>query len=217
MSDQPLQGPTAYDSLIERLRASSAASSNGDPLAASADALIAVLKFLASDQQLRGEAAGALTPLFRLLLAVQDTLQGAKPRLFFERPNSGRMGAPTWTAASTVLRPNVVMAYYALTEATIPKETAARAIESALRQNRIKQPNGKPITARQIIRWARELRGKSPEGSDWAFDYAVHDLQANFPSAAQASSGPPDNPQCYVEVVVRLFIDQLRIAGFSNF
>src|SRR5262249_8258947 len=146
-----------YEALIERLSEIQRRTAAGeiDELTASHDGLCAVIGFLHAD--VRVAEREAARPLNQLQFAVFDRLRGAKPKLLFgPRDRKGAKGAPTYTSA-VVLRSIVNVAFFVLLEGGgMSKVEAARWLALELAHYGIKQPNGKAITARAIIRWSAE-------------------------------------------------------------
>lgn len=180
VADDPAVLREALQMLIEDLLGklqANAEKMDDDPLAAAASALDCVIRFLGDADRLFGQDADsdAVTPLWRLSSALRDLSRGAKPPLLFDRRRAAVRGAPTKTAENLTLRPIVLVAYEMLTRTAIgtkgvfPPDAAARELESMLSRERITHRDGKPITARQIVRWSQELGGKSPTGSDAAY------------------------------------------------
>jgi hypothetical protein len=188
-----------------------------DDLTASFEALNAVLQFLLADATLVENKA--VRSLFRLWFAIYELQRGAKPKLLFEPTfHPGRkkhVGAPTITSA-VLLRGYVVVATLLLLESGMAREEAARWLAAELGRNGIKQPNGKPITEKVILRWRHELGGKAPKGSDQMFAMIVQGIQQEAQDelirGAPSGNAPFDPPQAHS--LSRVLIKRLRLTGF---
>ena len=209
MSGHPDAG--LYEALIEKLLhvQQRASSSKIDALTASFEALAGVLDFLKADARIvESEAA---RPLYHLLLAINDRIQGAKPKLFFDLPERPD-GAPSYTSA-VVLRTLVNAAFLPLCEVGMSSAEAGKWLAAELRLSGIKQPNGQAVDPRAVARWGAELGGKSPKGSDQAFGMFVHGAQsATEARQTPADSAPLDRQQA--KEFARVMIKLMRIAGF---
>src|SRR5262249_18714754 len=152
--------------------------------------------------------------LSRLQLAVNDRIAGAKPTLFFDRPErKGTRGAPSHTSA-IVLRALVVAAFLALRAGGWSEEEAGDLLEAELKRSGIKQSSGRAISARAIVRWREELGGKSVKGSDQVFGMLVHGMQFKMQEMGQQlahSDTPVDRPRA--RAVSQFLVKCMRIAG----
>jgi hypothetical protein len=179
-----------YETLIEKLSKieQRAAAGEIDALNASHDALCAVIGFLHADVRV-GEREAA-RPLNQLQFAIFDRLRGAKPKLLFgPRDRKGATGAPTYTSA-VVLRSVVNVGFFVLHKyGGMSKDEAAKWLAPELARYRVKQPNGKAITERAIIRWGAERGGKSLKGSDKVFALLIQDRLRPL-----LEKLPPDTP-----------------------
>jgi hypothetical protein len=199
-----------YEELIERLldlqRRELA------PLDASFGALGAVLRFLGRDARLF--ESEATKPLFRLLFAILDRTQGAKPKLFFDTPTRPDQSAKPTHTSSIILRAIVNTAYLSLLEAGMSQQEASKRLAQELKRAGIKQSNGRAIEAKVIARWRAELGGKAPQGSDEALSMFVWDwlpsLRERYP---QEPSDAPLTPQ-QAKSAAAVFIKFLKISGF---
>jgi len=206
-----------YDVLIEQLSEIERRTACGeiDALAASYYALCYAIQFLIMDARILEREA--TRPLSRLALAVLDRVRGGRPKLLFDpRERNGAKGAPSYTSA-TLLRALVNSAFLALRHhGGMSKEAAGAWVEKELKRNGIKQPNGKAISARAIIRWGAELGGKSLQGSDEVFAWFVHDARRVMLEKVGWMQPPPDSQpdrrgaKKGARVIVRL----LRVGGF---
>jgi hypothetical protein len=207
MSGQP--DAIQYEELVEKLlelerRASSL---EMDALTASYYALSAVIGFLHDDARILER--GAARSLGRLLFAVLDRIQGARPKLLFGP--RGAKGAPSHTSA-VVLRVLVNAAFLTLREGGMSKEKAANWLAKELKRGGIKQPTGKEISASEIIRWHAELGAKSLKGSDEALAWFIHGAQRTFEKAGGASETSFGWPEA--QSAARVFIRLLWNVGF---
>jgi hypothetical protein len=205
-----------YEALIEQLTEIErrAAAKETDALTASRESLGAVIGFLHEDA--RVPEREATRPLLRLMFAVADRLRGAKPKLLFDpRDTEGEKGAPTYTSAAT-LRGYVNAAFLLLLEGGMSKQEAGNWLAAELERSGIKQPNEKAITAKTIIRWRAERGGKSLKGSDEAFEWIVHGTLRTMLERSGLPQLPPVEPpdRRGAQLAARIFIRQLRIAGF---
>jgi hypothetical protein len=199
-----------YEALIERLSEIQRRTAAGetDGLTASHEQLRAVIGFLHTDVRV-GECE-ATRPLNQLQFAVFDLLRGAKPKLLFSpRDRKGAKGAPTVKSA-VVLRSIVNVAFFVLHEyGGMSKDEAATWLASELARYGIKQPNGKAITARAIIRWGAERGGKSLKGSDEVFTLFIQDRLRPLLEYL-----PPDTPIRRAQVAAGVFVSIGRLCGF---
>jgi hypothetical protein len=213
MSDRP--DAESYETLINNLLdvQQRASASNIDALTASFEALGAVLTFLNKDSRIFDSEA--TSQLSRLMIAVHDRAQGAKPKLFFDPPDrKGAKGAPSYTSA-IILRALVTAAFVTLCEVGMSKEEASRWLAAELKRSGINQPNGHAPGARAIARWRAELGGKSLKGSDQVFGMFVHGAQRAMLEAGQQQlhiDAPLD--RLGAQAISKLLIKLLRIAGF---
>src|SRR5262249_54381771 len=185
-----------------------------DALTASYDALCAVIGFLHEDA--RVPEREATRSLNRLMLALLDRLQRAKPKLLFDaRDQEGRNGPPSYTSA-VILRGYVNAAFIPLLEAGMSKQEAGNWLAFELARNGIRQPNGEEITASQIIRWRAERRAKSLKGSDEAFEWVVQGALRTMLERAGATQLPPTEPidRIGAQLGAQMFIHALRRCGF---
>jgi hypothetical protein len=201
--------PQQYQMLVKELLNLQRRESLVDALTASIDALAAVVRFLNTDDRLA--LCEATRALGRLLLALHDRRQGAKPKLFFDEPHRwGAKGPPSYTS-SMILRAIVNAAFFSLLEAGIEQQEASRWLAAQLKRAGIKQPNGKFIDAKAIERWRAERGGKSLKGSDSALAMYYlpikHQLQTEYPPK-------PSDPPRKGKTIAAAFIKLLRIAGF---
>jgi hypothetical protein len=202
--------PAHYEALVRELLDLQRREMSLDALTASIDALAAVFRFLNADDRLAlSEATKALG---RLLLALHDRRQGAKPKLFFDAPDRrGAKGPPSYTS-SMMLRAIVNAAFLNLLEAGISQKEASRWLEAKLKSAGIKQRNGKVIDAGEIERWRAERGGQSLRGSDQTlaeyFLPIMRQLQVEYPQ--EHSDASPRKARTTAAV----FIKWLRIAGF---
>jgi hypothetical protein len=204
-----------YEALVEQLseieRRNAAKEIN--ELKASFDALCAVISFLNGDARVLDREA--TRPLSRLMRAVHDWTQGAKPRLLFDpRNRKVAKGAPIGTTA-IILRAQVNLAFGILLKGGMPKEEAAHWLEAELKRSGIEHPNGKAIIAKEITRWSAERGGKSLKESDKVFATIVSDSARGVrerAGSAGLSSQPLDRPR--LQRVARGLILRLKIAGF---
>jgi hypothetical protein len=199
-----------YEALIEHLSEIQRRTAAGeiDELTASHDELCAVIGFLHADVRV-GEREAA-RPLNQLQFAIFDRLRGAKPKLLFgPRDRKGAKGAPTVTSA-VVLRGIVNVAFFVLHEGGgMSKDEAAKRLASELARYRIKQPNGKAITAHAIIRWSAERGGKSLKGSDEVFALLIQDRLRPL-----LEKLPPDAPIRRAQKAAGIVICIARLCGF---
>jgi hypothetical protein len=211
MSGQP--DAIQYEKLVEKLLEldQRGSSSEMDALTTSYYALSAVIGFLLDDARIRER--GATRSLGRLLFAVLDRTQGARPKLLFGP--RGAKGAPSHTSA-VPLRILVNASFLTLCEGGMSKEKAANWLAAELKRNGIKQPTGKEISAREIIRWRAEMGAKSLKGSDEAFAWFVHGAQRAMlekAGAVQLSETSLDQLQA-AQLAARVFIRLLWVVGF---
>jgi integrase len=196
-----------YEALIEKL-IDIEQRAEIDPLSASCEALCEVIEFLAADKRARERET--TRSLVRLALAVFDRLQGARPRLLFDARGK-KSGAPISTSA-TFLRAPVNAAFHTLRKAGMSREEAGKLVAKELDLNGIKQPNGKEIAARVVMRWGGELRGKSPTGSDEFFARYLHGVMLVNGGQAPQDDAPLDRETA--KAAARLFVRGLRLQGF---
>jgi hypothetical protein len=212
MGGQPDAGK--YEALVEQLLEIERRTSSLeiDDLTSSFEALNAVLDFLSDPQLVEREAT---RPLWRLMFALHDRMQGAKPKLFFETPDRKvAKGAPSYTSA-VILRSLVNSAFLSLREGGLSKEEASTWLAAELDQSGITQPNGRAVDARTIVRWRAELGGKSPKGSDWVFEKFVQGAPRAFEKAGYQHSqagAPLDPPKA--KMVAQHLVKLIRAAGF---
>ena len=175
--------------------------------------LTAVIGFLNTDNRLVENEA--TTSLGRLRLALLDRLRGAKPKLLFDKPNRmGAEGAPSHTS-SALLRARVNAAYLSLCESGMSQQEASGWVAAELKRCGIKQPNGRTVDPRTIVRWRAEMGGKSPKGSDEAF--ATHVLGAQSSLRQMYAEPQSDDKRLtprQAKAAAAVFIKTLRIAGF---
>jgi hypothetical protein len=205
--------PARYDALIERLLDLQRRDPPLHPLSASFEALNAVLAFLYPDPRLF--ESEATKPLGRLLLALADRSRGAKPKLFFDAPDRmGSGGPPSYTSA-VILRAIINVSFSILRKAGVSQQEASGWLASRLKRSGIKQPSGRAIDARTIVRWRGELGGKSLKGSDEEFVKFVTGVPRSLLEAYPnlQSSDAPLTPQD-AKTAAEEFIKLLRIAGF---
>jgi hypothetical protein len=210
MSGQP--DAAKYEALVERLldieRCVSAAEI--DPLTSSIQALEAILAFLCVDTRIIG--GEGTRSLGRLLLALHDRVQGAKPKLFFQTPDrKGRKGAPSYTSA-IFLRSVVNYAFIPLLKSGLSNEEASEWLAAELKQSGINQPNGRAVDARTIVRWRAELGGKSLTGSDRFFGEFVQGAQRTLHEAGFKPDEPLDARRA--KVAAQVSVKLLKAAGF---
>jgi hypothetical protein len=157
-----------YDVLIEQLSEIErrTAAREIDALTASHDALCAVINFLHQDERVLEHEA--TRPLCRLMLAIGDRRQGAKPKLLGLVDRKGRRGPPTGRSV-ILLRARLNIVFRVLLDGGMPKKEAAQWLAAELKRSGVKQPNERAIDAREIIRWHAELGGKSMKGTDKFF------------------------------------------------
>jgi hypothetical protein len=188
-----------YDELVASLLAieQRVSESKLDHLSASFEALSAVIGFLNADPMVvKAEATRAL---FRLYFAIYDLQRGANPKLLCEPTfHDGReehVGAPTLTSV-VLVRAHVAAAVLLLCESGMSRNDAARWLTAELDRSKIRQPNGKPINARLVLRWRDELNGKAPKGSDQVFRLIVDGMRRQVQDAqlAQPLSDAPFGP-----------------------
>jgi hypothetical protein len=204
---------TRYEELVKYLLDLKQPEPLLDPLNESFAAITAVLHFLNADARLvQNEAT---KPLGRLQLALLDRLQGAKPKLLFDKPNRmGAEGAPSHTS-SALLRARVNAAYLSLCESGMSQQEASGWVAAELKRCGIKQPNGRTVDPRTIARWRAEMGGKSPKGSDEAF--ATHVLGAQSSLRQMYPEPQSDDKRLtprQAKAAAAVFIKTLRIAGF---
>ena len=205
--------PARYDALIERLLDLQRRDPPLHPLSASFEALNAVLAFLYPDPRLF--ESEATKPLGRLLLALADRSRGAKPKLFFDAPDRmGSGGPPSYTSA-VILRAIINVSFSILRKAGVSQQEASGWLASRLKRSGIKQPSGRAIDARTIVRWRSELRGKSLKGSDEAFAKFVAGVPRSLLEAYPnlQSGAAPLTPQ-EAKSAAEVFMKLLKIAGF---
>ena len=204
-----------YETLVERLSEIErrASTSELDHLAASFEALNAVITYLGADPRI--VERGATRSLGRLRFALHDRMLGAKPKLFFEPPDrKGAQGAPSYTSA-VVLRPLVISAFLSLRNGGLSKEEASRWLAAELKESGVIQPNGRAVNARTIVRWHTELGGKSPKGSDWVFGEFIKGAQRALEKAGyQHTQANAPFGSSEAEIVAQCLIKLLRAAGF---
>lgn len=148
--------------LTDLLRATEAAETGEDELAVVLRCVVSLIRFLEGDLTIKG--TGIVRPLGRLAIALRDLGRGARPPLFFDRPdrNVGRPKDITIEAA----RGHIAAAASFLIEQGEAAAAAADFIAATLRELHINYRNGKPISARQILRWRHETGGPSPERAE---------------------------------------------------
>jgi hypothetical protein len=208
MGGQPDAGE--YEELIAKL----SRLEERDALTASYYALCWVIQFLSADARITEREV--TRPLNRLAYAVLDRVQGGRPKLLFDPPDrNGAKGAPSYTSAA-VLRALVNAAFLTLRKGGMSKEEAGNWLAAELEHSGVKQPNGKAITAKAIMRWRAELGANSLKGSDEAFGMFVHGGQRAMLEKAGQTQPPPDTSldRQEAQIAAREFIKLLRISGF---
>jgi hypothetical protein len=208
MGGQPDAGE--YEELIAKL----SRLEQRDALTASFYALSWVIQFLHVDARVTEREY--TRPLCRLAHAILDRVQGGRPKLLFDPPDrNGAKGAPSYTSAA-VLRALVNAAFLTLREGGMSNEEAGNWLAAELEHSGVKQPNGKAITAKTIIRWRQELGAKSPKGSDEAFGMFVHGGQCAMLEKAGQTQPSPDTSldRQGSQIAARHYIKMLRIDGF---
>jgi hypothetical protein len=209
---------TRYQELIETLFDIERRTSTADisPLAASYESLSAVIGFLYADPEVVERESAR--PLYRLMIAIYDTMRGAKPKLLFEpASHPGRedhKGAPTHLFVN-LLRGHVVAAFLLLRESGMSSVEAGKWLAAELKRSAVKSSDGKIIDAKIIIRWRRELGGKSPKGSDDVFRLILESEMGKAPAIEDGelrSDSFFDRSQA--QACAQTIIKRLRIMGF---
>jgi hypothetical protein len=147
-----------YRRLIAELEKASREARDGqDDLLVILRCLVATLQFIDEDPEVR--ATGLTRFLGTLAAAIRDVLIGAKPSLFFDRPNGP--GRPTGRSFEAV-RGAVAAAVDMLIEGGEPPRDAGNFVADELHRANVMGPLGKAITARQVLRWRHNLGGTAP-------------------------------------------------------
>lgn len=171
-----------------------------DQLEAGIDALFSVLTYLNSNPV--AVRLGLTRPLASIGIALRDVSRGAKPAIIFDRRPKGSAGAPTHTSRAA-LRAQVILLFKVLANAgTVPVD-ASKWLGAELKQAGVLD-KGKPIAPGEIVRWSRELGGKSLSGSDRVYRRL---------KAGQDRRGWPEDPR-QARVRVRKLVRALKAAGF---
>ena len=163
-------------------------------LEAGRQALVVVLRFLQQDPRI--VRLGLNRSLVEVYRAVHDTLQGAKPPLFFKarinlaerrgalagRKRVGDLGAPTHLSA-VVRRAQMVLALEVLIKARIAKPEASKWLADELHRHGLTDATGKRVHPKSLLRWHAERGGKSIRGFDAAYKkLEATEIQRGWPT-----------------------------------
>jgi hypothetical protein len=165
----------SYEELLLKLKAVQEwreAGGGSDLDAAFAD-LSVVICFLKADHDVR-ETRAAL-PLEKLLLALADASKGGKPSMLYDVV---RKAGPPVRPTEAVKRAQIIIMFEMLCDAGVEKpaewlaaKLKAFGVEDANAKRDKDGIKRKTITPAKLERWRSELSGKSPEGSDEAYEY----------------------------------------------
>jgi hypothetical protein len=139
--------------VAELIRAKQATEGGEDELYVILKCVVSLAHFLDDDIYVRG--ASLTRPLGILATALRDLGQGARPRLFFNRPKKkgGRPKGVSFEAA----RGSIAAAVAVLIEGGESRAEAAKFVADQVRKARLTLPNGTPILPAQVLRWRDEM------------------------------------------------------------
>jgi hypothetical protein len=137
----------------ELVRANQAAEAGDDELYVILKCVVSIARFLDADVVIRD--TGLTRPLGILATALRDLGQGARPRLFFNRPKKGP-GRPK-DMSFEAARGAIAAAVSVLMDGGESRAAAGEFVADQLRAAKLKMPNGKPILKQQVLRWRDEI------------------------------------------------------------
>jgi hypothetical protein len=143
----------------ELVRANQAEEAGTDQLQVILKCLVDTMGFLDADLSIRG--SGLTRPLGVLAAALRDLKLGASPALFFNRPKKGG-GRPKGVSIEAA-HGAAAAALSVLIQAGESRDSASQFVAEKLAAVGVKSVRGKPISARQVLRWREEIGGRASQ------------------------------------------------------
>ena len=173
-----------YRRLIEALvRADQAAEAGVDKLDVLVMCVASVVRFIDADLAIRG--TGLTRSLSILAGALQDLRQGARPRLFFERPRKGP-GRPT-NLIFEGARGAIAAAVAVLIKEGESRADAGKFVADQSGKTGVRLPDGNTISSKQVLGWYDDIDDRAQGLAEDIYRNIISKYQA---APREALAGP---------------------------